>query len=94
MKTQRRVADTDRGTDAAEPLGPESLTWKYFGDLRTGISLLDRRADRRCGLVRGLFATFGQRGAHRIFGRVTAALDRRFAIAERFDPLAQRWLKP
>ena len=24
-------------TPAAEPLGPESLTWKYFGDLRTGM---------------------------------------------------------
>ena len=28
---------TPRTTPAAEPLGPESLTWKYFGDLRTGI---------------------------------------------------------
>src|ERR1700735_2048518 len=24
-------------TPAAEPLGPDSLTWKYFGDLRTGM---------------------------------------------------------
>lgn len=21
----------------ADPLGPDSLTWKYFGDLRTGM---------------------------------------------------------
>ncbi len=28
---------TPRTTPVAEPLGPESLTWKYFGDLRTGI---------------------------------------------------------
>jgi uncharacterized protein (DUF2236 family) len=24
-------------TPAAQPLGPDSLTWKYFGDLRTGL---------------------------------------------------------
>src|ERR1700741_4780880 len=23
-------------TTSADPLGPDSLTWKYFGDLRTG----------------------------------------------------------
>ncbi len=22
---------------SADPLGPDSLTWKYFGDLRTGM---------------------------------------------------------
>lgn len=27
----------DRAITAAEPLGPDSLTWKYFGDLRTGL---------------------------------------------------------
>ncbi len=32
MKTQRRVPAAD-----PEPLGPDSLTWKYFGDLRTGM---------------------------------------------------------
>ncbi len=25
------------GTPSADPLGPDSLTWKYFGDLRTGM---------------------------------------------------------
>ncbi|HEY0226129.1 MAG TPA: oxygenase MpaB family protein, partial [Mycobacterium sp.] len=28
---------TGTSTPSAEPLGPESLTWKYFGDLRTGM---------------------------------------------------------
>ncbi len=28
---------TTPATKSAEPLGPDSLTWKYFGDLRTGI---------------------------------------------------------
>ncbi len=28
---------TGRSTTAADPLGPDSLTWKYFGDLRTGM---------------------------------------------------------
>lgn len=28
---------TTPATKPAEPLGPDSLTWKYFGDLRTGI---------------------------------------------------------
>ena len=23
--------------NSADPLGPDSLTWKYFGDLRTGM---------------------------------------------------------
>ncbi len=32
MKAQRRVPD-----ETPEPLGPDSLTWKYFGDLRTGM---------------------------------------------------------
>jgi len=27
----------DETTTSASPLGPESLTWKYFGDLRTGM---------------------------------------------------------
>src|SRR5579885_3094094 len=26
-----------RGDGAPAPLGPDSLTWKYFGDLRTGM---------------------------------------------------------
>mgnify|MGYP000553065731 FL=1 len=37
MKTQRGVTETNRDTAAADPLGPDSLTWKYFGDLRTGL---------------------------------------------------------
>lgn len=28
---------TGISTTSADPLGPESLTWKYFGDLRTGM---------------------------------------------------------
>ena len=28
---------TAASTPSAEPLGPDSLTWKYFGDLRTGM---------------------------------------------------------
>jgi uncharacterized protein (DUF2236 family) len=28
---------TATSTRSAEPLGPDSLTWKYFGDLRTGM---------------------------------------------------------
>jgi uncharacterized protein (DUF2236 family) len=28
---------TATSTTAADPLGPDSLTWKYFGDLRTGM---------------------------------------------------------
>ncbi len=31
------VSSTTRRTKAADPLGPDSLTWKYFGDLRTGM---------------------------------------------------------
>ena len=27
----------DRRTNRSDPLGPDSLTWKYFGDLRTGM---------------------------------------------------------
>ena len=27
----------DRRLTRADPLGPDSLTWKYFGDLRTGM---------------------------------------------------------
>src|ERR1700684_1061827 len=27
---------TAASTPSADPLGPDSLTWKYFGDLRTG----------------------------------------------------------
>ena len=26
-----------RQAQSADPLGPDSLTWKYFGDLRTGM---------------------------------------------------------
>ena len=26
-----------RRTEQGDPLGPDSLTWKYFGDLRTGM---------------------------------------------------------
>ncbi|HYY01018.1 MAG TPA: oxygenase MpaB family protein, partial [Mycobacterium sp.] len=34
----RRPAEPDNKTTiSAAPLGPESLTWKYFGDLRTGM---------------------------------------------------------
>jgi hypothetical protein len=28
---------TARSRTTADPLGPDSLTWKYFGDLRTGM---------------------------------------------------------
>ncbi len=31
------VSSTTRRTNRADPLGPDSLTWKYFGDLRTGM---------------------------------------------------------
>ena len=31
------VSSTTRRTKRADPLGPDSLTWKYFGDLRTGM---------------------------------------------------------
>ena len=27
----------NKATTTADPLGPDSLTWKYFGDLRTGM---------------------------------------------------------
>ena len=37
VSTLSEASMTPRTTPAAEPLGPESLTWKYFGDLRTGI---------------------------------------------------------
>ncbi len=34
----RQPAEPDNATTtSASPLGPESLTWKYFGDLRTGM---------------------------------------------------------
>jgi uncharacterized protein (DUF2236 family) len=34
----RRPVEPDReATTSTSPLGPESLTWKYFGDLRTGM---------------------------------------------------------
>ena len=32
-----RRADGDREPTNVEPLGPDSLTWRYFGDLRTGM---------------------------------------------------------
>ncbi|MXI80961.1 hypothetical protein GR254_14365 [Mycobacterium tuberculosis] len=35
---------------SADPLGPDSLTWKYFGDLRTGmmgVGVSDRPGRRR-----------------------------------------------
>ena len=32
-----KVSSTTRRTNPADPLGPDSLTWKYFGDLRTGM---------------------------------------------------------
>lgn len=37
--TATKVDDTppDAGAASSVPLGPESLTWKYFGDLRTGL---------------------------------------------------------
>ena len=31
------VSSTTRRTKRSDPLGPDSLTWKYFGDLRTGM---------------------------------------------------------
>src|SRR5215813_9930356 len=31
------VSSTTMRTNRADPLGPDSLTWKYFGDLRTGM---------------------------------------------------------
>lgn len=31
------TTSTDTGHTTADPLGPDSLTWKYFGDLRTGM---------------------------------------------------------
>src|SRR5215203_2438935 len=31
------VSSTTKRTKGADPLGPDSLTWKYFGDLRTGM---------------------------------------------------------
>src|ERR1700722_3591380 len=31
------VEPDNETTTSASPLGPESLTWKYFGDLRTGM---------------------------------------------------------
>ena len=31
------VSSTTRSSHRNDPLGPESLTWKYFGDLRTGM---------------------------------------------------------
>jgi len=37
MKTQRRVPEVTEHHAGPEPLGPDSLTWKYFGDLRTGM---------------------------------------------------------
>ncbi len=32
-----KASSTTRRTNRADPLGPDSLTWKYFGDLRTGM---------------------------------------------------------
>ena len=31
------TARNGRQGQSADPLGPDSLTWKYFGDLRTGM---------------------------------------------------------
>ncbi len=31
------LAQDDPKSAKADPLGPDSLTWKYFGDLRTGM---------------------------------------------------------
>jgi uncharacterized protein (DUF2236 family) len=37
-RAARRSGEPDiEATPTAAPLGPESLTWKYFGDLRTGM---------------------------------------------------------
>src|SRR4051795_1304844 len=33
----RRTVRSTTTADTGGPLGPESLTWKYFGDLRTGM---------------------------------------------------------
>ncbi len=32
---------------SADPLGPDSLTWKYFGDLRTGMTRFGPPISRR-----------------------------------------------
>ena len=37
MNPGRQPDDSGRPQRAADPLGPDSLTWKYFGDLRTGM---------------------------------------------------------
>ncbi|MDT5167885.1 MAG: hypothetical protein QOD02_1204, partial [Mycobacterium sp.] len=34
---RQQVEPDNETTTSASPLGPESLTWKYFGDLRTGM---------------------------------------------------------
>ena len=34
---ERVEASSTRRTNPADPLGPDSLTWIYFGDLRTGM---------------------------------------------------------
>ena len=31
------VDQVNQTSDPPNPLGPDSLTWKYFGDLRTGM---------------------------------------------------------
>ncbi|MGH3971025.1 MAG: oxygenase MpaB family protein, partial [Mycobacterium sp.] len=39
MTTTSMTSMTSAGPETAattDPLGPDSLTWKYFGDLRTG----------------------------------------------------------
>ena len=33
----RHGTPADHSSESPLPLGPESLTWKYFGDLRTGM---------------------------------------------------------
>jgi uncharacterized protein (DUF2236 family) len=35
--TAPTASKTRNAQASAEPLGPDSLTWKYFGDLRTGM---------------------------------------------------------
>lgn len=36
-QTGTESGGTMDGSTTTDPLGPDSLTWKYFGDLRTGM---------------------------------------------------------
>ena len=37
LRSTSTAADAKRPATQRDPLGPDSLTWKYFGDLRTGM---------------------------------------------------------